>query len=91
VTKRTTASLGSTTGFFSFLFFFHVQKLGKFNQNSLAESVEITLEKQNFPKFSKLLNRKMENFRQKKINGKHSFFWPIFCLIAEVAMIHMKI
>ncbi len=36
--------------FFSFLFFFHVQKLGKFNQNSLAELVEITLEKQNFPK-----------------------------------------
>jgi hypothetical protein len=49
--------------------------LGKFNQNSLAELVEITQEKQNFPKKFKLLYRKMAKFRQKKINGKHSFFW----------------
>jgi hypothetical protein len=70
--------LEALQGFFLniyFLFFFHVQKLGKFNQNSLAELVETTQEKQNFPKKFKLLYRKMAKFRQKKINGKHSFFW----------------
>jgi hypothetical protein len=75
----------------SFLFFFHVQKLGKFNQNSLAESVKITLEKQNFPNFSKKINRKMEKNSPEKNSMGSIVFFGNFCLIAEVAMIHMKI
>jgi hypothetical protein len=73
--------LEALQGFFKniyFLFHFHVKKLGKFNQNSFAELVEITQENKNFPKKIQIALSKNGEVSPEKNSMESIVFLAIF-------------